>query len=368
MNTGTSLIKRGFRSLFFRMGKRSLGSICQAAVVLAVVCASATYGYAQSKPYSRRRGAPEGAVARPASAAVFNGSELDYRNIATAKSFDRNGDLTYNPYYAMELHLAPAFRLGSHLGVKLDFLLNREFTRSDVTTKSGEVMLADIFFELTARKLPQIPVLKVKWTPALRLYVPSSKVSQTRTLILGIRPELTLSRKFKVFDGLVFAYVFSVRKDLHESTTAVTEAPIITPAMGSARSLESFSNLGKRNVSVAVTNVFSISLAFKKRFAALLGFAVAHGFLYDLENKDSRISYEPGSDIRVRYHMMYTGELSYAPRRWITLALGFATENEQLALNSTYRAPFFNRYTAIFFDVRVDIPGLASRLLSRGNK
>ena len=318
---------------------------------------------ASAQRSARRRGAPEGATARPLNAAAFGGSEFDYRNVVSARTFDRNADLTYNPYYAMELHLAPAFRMGPYVRLTLDFLLSRELTRSDTTTKRGETILDDVFLETELRKVPKIPVLKLKVTPALRLYVPTSKQSQARTLILAIRPEITLSRRVNAFDGLVFAYAISVRKNFHESTTAMTETPMLRPVYGSSRSLESFSNLGARNVSVAVTNIFSISLAFKKRFAALLAMGISHGFLYPRTSTDSRISDTPMPDTRVRYEMRYTGELGYQPIPFMTLALGFLTENEQLAQNAAYESPFFNRYTTIFFDIRVDIEALANRSL-----
>jgi hypothetical protein len=295
----------------------------------------------------------------------FRGSMVEYRNIVTVRSFDRDADLTYNPYYAMELHLAPMFAAGSYTHLKLDVLMNREFTDSDETTKQGEIILDDIFLEVGWKYLPQIPVLDIAVTPSLRLYVPSSEISKGRTLILGIRPGINFLRTFKVFNGLTFEWRFAMHKNLNESTTLQAETPVVHPLSGSLRSAESFSNLGDRVVSFAIINVLSIELAFKKRFAFLVGMAISHGFLYPISDTDPRISYSSGPDTQVRYKMEYTGELSYSPRRWIALALGFLTENYQLAQDATYEAPFINRYTGIFFDIRLDVERLSSRLERR---
>lgn len=295
----------------------------------------------------------------------FRGSLVEYRNIVTVRSFDKDADLTYNPYYAMELHLAPMFAMGSHTQLKLDVLMSREFTNSDETTKRGEIVLDDIYLEASWQRLPRIPVVDIKVMPVLRLYVPSSEISKGRTLILGIRPGVNFLRTFNVFNGLTFEWRFAVRKDLHESTSLQAETPVVHPLSGSMRSAESFSNLGNRIVSFAIINAFFIELAFKKRFALLVGMAMSHGFLYPISDTDPRISYSSGSDTRVRYKMEYVGELSYSPRRWIALALGFLTENYQLALDATYEAPFINRYTGIFFDIRLDVERLSSRLERR---
>jgi hypothetical protein len=96
---------------------------------------------------------------------------------------------------------------------------------------------------------------------------------------------------------------------------------------------------------------------------------IRHGFLYPMESTDDRISYAPQDESNVRYQMQYEGELLTRIRKVWTFSLGFLTENNQLADNSTYQAPFFNRYTTIYFDIRLDVAEAAgARSSKRGKK
>lgn len=311
----------------------------------------------------RERGKPAHRIPSP-----FRESLVEYRNTVSARTFRKDADLTYNPFYAMELRAVPCYAFGPRVQLKLDLLIKREFTRSDTTTKQGELFWEDAFLKTVLPKFFTIPVVRIVGEPSLRFVIPTSKESKARTLLLGVRPGLALSRRFNVFNGLTIQYLLEVQKNLHDSTTMQTEQPVITSTPGSMRSLESFSNLGNRNVSAALINGLIMELRFKKKYTALLGMKIIHGFLYPLTSRDDRISYSPMPDTRVQYLMLYTGELAYRVYPGIELVLGFLTENYQLADNATYEPPFFNRYTALFFDVRVEVPKLTRRLSSRGKK
>ena len=295
-------------------------------------------------------------------------SLVEYRNTVSTRSFRKRADLTYNPYYAMELHVVPAYAFGPRVRLTFDLLMKREFTRSDTTTKQGELTVEDVFLKTMLPKAFTIPGVEIRGDPSLRLVVPTSKESKARTLLLGVRPSLLLSRRFKVFNGLTINYLFEVQKNFHDSTTMQTERPVIMSTPGSIRSLESFSNLGERNVSWTLINGLVLKLRFKKVYTALIGMKMIHGFLYPLKTEDDRISHSPMPETQVRYLMVYTGELAYRLYPGIKLVLGFLTKNYQLADNATYEPPFFNRYTALFFDVRVNVPNLTRRLSLRGKK
>ena len=291
----------------------------------------------------------------------YRDSEVLYRNVVSARSFNRRADLTYNPYYAMELELSPVFWLNQYLYSTLDVSLVREFTRADTTTKGGETVLQDIYLAFGSPGVVTIPVVNIEVTPTVRFYVPSSKVSRARTLILAIRPRIGLSRRFDVLDGLIFSYGMAFMGNLHESTTAECEAPLIDVPPGSTRSEESFTNLGVRNTRFSLSNTVSLDLGVASWIGMRLMVSIIHGFLYRLGG-DERISYEPQEPTDVRYMMAYNGEVYIRPRRFLTVALGFITENYQLAPDSTYEAPFFNRYTAPYLDLRVDVAALSKKV------
>ena len=309
----------------------------------------------------------KGMASPETSEAVYRETEVTYRNTVTARSFNKSADLTYNPYYAMELDAALVFWVHPKVSTTLDFTLSREITNSDETTRKGEVQLADIFWQAAVRNLNPIPAVGIEAVPSVRLYVPSSKVSKARTMMLGLRAQLQLIKRFDVLRGLAVFYSVAVRKDFHELTTAETELPLIyTP--GSTRSADSFFNTGRRNVSVTLFNRLGLALDFTKIIGVEILAEIRHGFLYDIEYEDPRISHEAQHSENVRYQMMYQGEIYGRIGKAWTLALGFLTKNDQLAGDATYEAPFFNRYTAVYLDVRLNAAGLASQLSSKRGK
>ncbi len=302
----------------------------------------------------------------------YRDTVIGYRNVVSVRSFRKDRDLTYNPYYAMELDLTPTWWVGPHTYLALDIALSRQFTNSyDVfayeTTKRGETLLWDIFLEVGVPRLIKIPRVDIEVRPTFRLVVPTSKGARARTMILGLRPAVMLVKHFNVFHRLSWFWEIWFRKDFHSYTTSETEAPLISDPMGSTRSVESFMNIGIRNVSHGLSNQLGFKLALTRSMGMMLRVYIVHQFLYDLEHKDERISYEPQKSSEIRYLMRYTGEIYYIPKklRPLTVALGFLTENPQLRRDSSYETPFFNRYTAIFLDLRLNIAGLSSRLASK---
>jgi hypothetical protein len=66
--------------------------------------------------------------------------------------------------------------------------------------------------------------------------------------------------------------------------------------------------------------------------------------------------------------MSYNGEIYTTPLSFLTIALGFITQNPQLAPDATYEAPFFNRYTAPYLDLRLDVDAVSKQFTKRGKK
>ena len=66
-----------------------------------------------------------------------------------------------------------------------------------------------------------------------------------------------------------------------------------------------------------------------------------------------------------RSSIWYLVEVSYSPLPWLGLALGTSTFNPQLTPSSEYRAPFFNRYTQVYFDISLTIDQLVQSIRDR---
>jgi hypothetical protein len=244
----------------------------------------------------------------------------------------------------------------------------RELTESDWTTEAGETTVDDLSLGFGASSFATIPVLGIDLGASLRLIAPTSKVSQARTMIIGLRPGLSLSRKFDVLAGINLNYGFSATKTFHESTTSMNEEPNIAGCVGAAGGCDSYMNTGVRNASWGLSNSFGLGIQFVEWLGVSGSVALLHSFLY--EQKDASGEYDMsegvggdgGSD--VRYATMYNLEIAATPMPALTIAIGADTYNAQLAPDSTYEKPFFNRYTAIYLDLRLDFAGLVSQLTS----
>ncbi len=69
-----------------------------------------------------------------------------------------------------------------------------------------------------------------------------------------------------------------------------------------------------------------------------------------------------------RSSIWYTIDISYSPLPYIGFSLGTSTLNPQLAPDSSYYAPFFNRYTQVYFDVTLTIDEVVQAIRNRRSR
>jgi hypothetical protein len=324
---------------------------------------------ASAKPEAKEDGPPKDLP-------FYRGSALSYRNTVSAISFNKDAEPDYNPYYLMTFGIAPRFWTGEKGYLNLNIDISREITESDWTTQAGETILGDISFGAGLANLYKIPVLGIGISTSVSFIVPSSKGSQARTMILGIKPGLSLSRRFDVLSGLSLGYNLGATKTFHEYTTVQREDSMIEDIKQSAivntRTMASYMNTGVRNASWGLTNMFTAGLEFVSWLGMGINVGVAHSFLYEFEDDyeglygedEVDISYENTDASNVRYTMIYGADLHSTPIPSLSISLGASTANPMLSPDSTYESPFVNRYTAIYLDLRLDIAGLVSQLTS----
>jgi len=297
----------------------------------------------------------------------WRGSSFTYRNVATAVSFNKGAELGHNPYYAMSWMFGPRWWLGDVFNASAALSLTRELTHSDWSTYEGETQVSDFVLGAGASRFATIPALDIGISASLKLIAPSSKSSRARTMIVGVKPGFALSRNFDVLSGINLGYSFSATKTFHEATTAQREEPNIAGCVGTAEGCESYMNTGSRNSSWGLYNGFSLGVGFVDWLSMSASFGLLHSFLYkqdDIEGEQMS-EWQPGDeDVNTRYTMLYGLELAARPNPAVTVAMGANTANGQLAPDSSYQKPFFNRYTAIYLDLRLDFAGLTSQLTS----
>jgi hypothetical protein len=308
--------------------------------------------------------------------APYRGTTITYRNVATAISLKEDAELGYNPYYAMAFSLDPRWWIGDVFNTALSLTLTRELTNSDSNTYSGETELSDFSATFGASNFVTIPVLEIGISANLGFVAPTSKISRARTMILAIKPGLSLSRKFDVLSGIGLSYNFSYTKSFHEFTTSQQESSHITGCVSTLGGCDSYMNTGVRNSSWGIANSFSLSIQFVEWLGVGANVGILHSFLYEQEEAgfvvDEVTGYEyetsdglGGDDNDVRYAMLYGLEITVSPIQALEIGIGAETYNSQLAPDSTYQQPFFNRYTAIYLDLRLSLSGLVSQLTSK---
>jgi len=304
-------------------------------------------------------------AAAPAKAkAPWRGSSLTLRTEASAISLDKGADLTYNPYAALAFSVNPRWWFGDWFYTSLDFSLARELTEADDTTKAGETWLGDLAVGVGASRFWTIPYAGIDLSAELKLITPTSKVSQARSLLVGLRGSFKMSRTFPVLEGLTVFYAAQGLKNFNRYTTAQLDSPLIPGCVGDASTCDRFSNTGYRNASGRLANAVGVSMDFLPWLGASVGFTHVMDFLYAAQDDDPRISVVPQQPTDTRYLLAYDAELTFTPMKSLQLGLGASTINPQLAPDSSYRQPFVNRYTLVYLDVRLLVDGLVDQIVS----
>lgn len=299
--------------------------------------------------------------------APYRGTVINWRNAMSALTLQKDAEPTYNPYYAMQLNTTARWWFDDTFFAGVDFGFEAELTDADYTTRSGELWWNDTYIRFGASRFLRIPVVDIDFSAGIDLIAPTSKVSQARTVYLGVRPSVTISRHFDVLGGIHLAYLFRATKYFNEYTTSKLNGPIVPGCTGGGTDCASLLQTGVRNPSWALTHLFLASFAFTDWVGVTGTVGLVSSYLYPLEGDDSRISTQTVTGTDERHTMVYEFELWTKPMESLGVAVGASTVNPQLAPDSTYQQPFFNRYTTFYVDLRLDVAGLVSQLTPSGD-
>ncbi len=293
----------------------------------------------------------------------WRGSVLIWRNVGTALSLEKDAELTYNPYYAMELDLHPRWWFGSIFSVDVDVSVSRELTNSDVTTQRGELEWGDVSLGASASRFYVVPVVGLGFSGGVSVQLPTSKVSKARTQLLALKPSVRVDRQFDVLDGAWVGYGFAATRFFNESTTSEREAPLIPDCLTAGGTCDAFLGMGVRNPAWRLAHGVDAGIDVSRWFGLSASASVLVDMLYPM-TLDESVSYEPQEDTDRRYAMAYGLEVHTRPIPSLGFELGASTVNPQLKPDSTQEKPFFNRYTLVYLDVQFHFGSLVSQLTS----
>ncbi len=293
--------------------------------------------------------------------AAYRGSGANLRTTVSALSFDEAAEPDYNPYVESTVDLRAMWWFTDWLNTSASMGFSRELTESDITTQGGETWPSDLFLGVGFSRFANVRLLNIDLSGGLGAQLPVSPSSQARTLLVGVTPSLSGTRRFDLLGGLSLTYGYRATKYFHEYTTAERETPLITSCASAGRGCEPYLNTGVRNVSWRQVHSGSVSLGLIDTLSVSVGTSVFIDTVYD-GVQDERISFVAQEPTDNRHSIAYNLGLSYSPMPSVSLGLGASTANAQLAPDSTYRAPFFNRNTTFYLDVGLDVAGLVSQV------
>jgi hypothetical protein len=295
--------------------------------------------------------------------APWRGSEFIYRNTVSAYTLDPSADLTWNPYYAMSFGFKPRWWFDDHwyVGARLD--VTRELTQADDTTLRGEAWLGDLLLTAGASKFYTIPVVGIDLGADLMLSTPTSKISQGRTMVLGLGPGVRVSRTFDLAGEFSVGYHVRFSSLFHRFTTSELESPIIPTCSSSGAGCDAFVNTGVRNTQFRVQHGIDLSYEPLEWLALGTGFEHIVDWLYAMDSNDPDVSLLNESPADQRWASSFYFEVTFMPIPALEVGVGYETISPQLAPDSTYYDPFFNRYTTLYVDLRVEVDGLVSQIM-----
>ena len=299
----------------------------------------------------------------------YRGSSIIYENSFTAISLDPDYEPDYNPSYVMTWAFSPRYYLYESLSARLGFSVDLELTDSDTTQSTYEPWASDITLGFIYATFYTIPVVELKLGAGVTFGFPTSKLSQARTLYLNLAPSLTIRRSFDVLGGLQLSYGFKYTKNFNKYSGMVTEGEQF-PCPSTLDDRTECFNMGMRNPSMTFSNSFEASVYWMDRLYTTLSFGIINTLLYPVAqayypNGDPIPPDEDNTDMRGSFS--YGLEVGYDAWDFLSFALGVSTVTAQLADDGSYRPPFFNRFSSIYFDIALSVDGLVQTIDDMGD-
>jgi hypothetical protein len=315
--------------------------------IAAAVCLFASQAQAQEASVEQK----------PSLLSRFAGSSVGLGYYFDAIALDKGAEMSYNPTVAQSINFDPRFKIAKGLSVAAHVDLSTELTNSDDTSYKNQTLLSDTTLRVGyTHALPA----EVTGSASLTLIFPTSKESQARERIIGLAPGVAFSREFKIGDKVSVSPNVSGRVTWHGATarSLTYDAPTITTCDPSAESCNAFTYSGARSTQASFREAIGVDFSFPFNLSAAVSVQWMQNLLYGLDEAIDPVTGEviPPSEANVdwRYVMAYQIGAEWKPIPRLAVGLGVTTANPQQAPDSSYYAPFFNRYTQIFGELRLE--------------
>jgi hypothetical protein len=222
--------------------------------------------------------------------------------------------------------------------------LAQEVTNSDLDNTRQQPIFYDM--QLRARyALGAIPVLDIHSVIEARAYLPTSKVSQYETLVLGALGRVLLTR---AFGPIVITYLSVFRKNFHRYESPVIDAPgsgTLYSRAGGNEDLRGSSVAvpGSNNVSYVFQNLLNVSYVPLPDLAISLYYGLANARTYHSYPRDEHSSVHAEAG-RGRRDSAFGGlDIWYRFNQRFSLSTGVSTSaSPRTEDNKSFRFPFYD--------------------------
>jgi len=277
------------------------------------------------------------------------------------------------PSYTMTLSFFPMWRVTDNLTLRGRLDVSKELvaSASSETTKKGETQIFDTMLTALYRSFYAVPedvsvVGGLNVGGMFDLILPTSKQSQFRTLIMGVRPALVVTWPL---GPVSIQYMLRVTKNFNQYTSPVVDVSADQPvALARLRGNEEVAAdliaVGGNNVEWSVANRLTVpwdigaTFGWGTELVLTVDYMLSHSWTYRSYPDDELAAANALAGRGQRDVEMGTIEVSWGVIKHLYLALGVTSyQPPKTADNEGFRVPFLNfadlagNYTSLYFDV-----------------
>jgi hypothetical protein len=277
-------------------------------------------------------------------------------------------DAARNSLVVWGASIAPGYRPTDELQLSAYAKVIQEVTDSDTDNVPQQLQLLDVNLR-SDYALGTIPVVEINTGVGLWAYLPTSRVSQFETLVVGFAARLTMQRMLGEHFALDYLGIF--RKNFHEYESPVLDEgqsspPPVFARPGGAEDLGgSAVALGVNNVSYYFYNLIAVSWlpVVKGDWYFLLGYAMTNAFTYASFERDELASLYADDGRGQRDTALGVFEVGYQATARFGFSAGITTQAAPKSEdNESFRFPFYDfegtarNFTVFYLDMTIREP------------
>jgi len=250
--------------------------------------------------------------------------------------------LGFTPYW----RITPLLQLSATATVSQSLVENYDNQGAGAITKKNRTLLSDTGLALNHMRLITIPVVDVNVRGGVGLVFPTSLQSQYRSLYLGSKASVSLS---KIVGPVYLAYGFSFSKNFNRFTSPVVDVSevgehvVLAHFEGNEQLTTDLVSTGGNNTSFGTGNQFLVSWNITDQISLAALYAVNHAWTYRSYEDDELAGEYADGGRGMRNSQRGIIDITYMVNKHLSLSLGTDTlVAPKSANNKEFVFPFLN--------------------------